>query len=143
MRSSAGSWEANNWTVLFVVFHDGQPMGIQGISGKDFSVVREVSTGSWLGQQFHGQGFGTEMRAAVLEFAFTGLDASTAVSSALIGNEASLGVSRKLGYRLDGIGHVAVEGRRRADQRMRLDRLDWRRPFEVPTNGLVLKEFGL
>jgi len=42
-------------------------------------------------------------RAAVLQLAFQGLGAQQAVSAAFEGNPASLRVSRKLGYRDDGI----------------------------------------
>jgi RimJ/RimL family protein N-acetyltransferase len=85
------------------------------------------------------------MRVAVLELAFTGLGAESAVSGALTDNAASLAVSRKLGYRLDGVNREVVQGELRMDQRLRLDRLDWRAPFSVPVKGLenCLSEFGL
>jgi RimJ/RimL family protein N-acetyltransferase len=43
------------------------------VSGRDFAVLREVHTGSWLGQRYQGQGLGTEMRSAVLHLGFAGL----------------------------------------------------------------------
>ncbi len=85
------------------VIRDGVVVGIQGIGGRDFAVLREVHTGSWLGRRYQRQGIGTQMRAAVLHLAFEGLGAKPAVSAAFEDNPASLGVSRKLGYRDDGI----------------------------------------
>jgi RimJ/RimL family protein N-acetyltransferase len=141
----AGEWKPDEWTFPFVVFRDGRPMGIQVVSGKQFAITREVSTGSWLGRRFHGQGVGTQMRAAVLSFAFEHLGAQTAVSGAMMGNHQSLGVSRKLGYHEDGIGRVVVSAELRVEQRLRIDASDFRAPFPVLVNGLenCLKDFGL
>ena len=63
-----------------------------------FAVLRTVGTGSWLGRIYQGKGIGTEMRAAVLHLAFAGLGADYALSSAFADNEASIGVTRRLGY---------------------------------------------
>ena len=72
------------------------------------------------------------MRAAVLQLAFDGLGADWAVSSALDGNHASIGVSRKLGYADDGIALQTVRGQRRIDRRFRLDRDTWATSQTVP-----------
>lgn len=91
-----------DWSVHFLVRHDGQVIGTQGLSGKEFAITREVSTGSWLGAAYQRRGFGTEMRAAVLLLAFDHLGASTAHSGAFADNPASLRLSEKLGYRRNG-----------------------------------------
>ena len=83
-------------------------------------MLREVSTGSWLGQRYQGQGLGTEMRAAVLHLAFTGLGAEFATSNTFTDNAASLGVSRKLGYLPDGIQRQVIRGRPVVLQLLRL-----------------------
>lgn len=62
--------------------------------------VITVSTGSWLGLTHQRHGYGTEMRAAVLSFAFEHLGATTATSRVHQDNPASAGVSAKLGYAL-------------------------------------------
>jgi RimJ/RimL family protein N-acetyltransferase len=141
----AGEWQPDNWSLGLAVFKDGRPIGIQSMRSKNFAITREVATGSWLGRRYQRLGYGTQMRVAILELAFTGLGTESAVSGALMDNEASLAVSRKLGYRLDGINREVVQGALRLDQRLRLDRLDWRAPFSVPINGLesCLSEFGL
>lgn len=90
------------WTVNFLIRLDGEVIGSQGISASDFAVTGSVRTGSWLGMRHQGKGLGTEMRAAVLVFAFDHLDAREALSDAWVDNPASLGVSRKLGYRENG-----------------------------------------
>jgi RimJ/RimL family protein N-acetyltransferase len=78
------------------------------------------------------------MRTAVLHLAFDGLGADWAVSSALDGNHASIGVSRKLGYADDGTAVQTVQGRRRIDRRFRIDRETWvtRRTVPVRIEGL-------
>ncbi|THV41722.1 GNAT family N-acetyltransferase [Glycomyces buryatensis] len=143
-----GRWETDMWTIPFTVFFEGNPVGIQEIDGKKFAINREVGTGSWIGLAHHGKGIGTEMRAAVLHFAFAGIGADWAISASFDGNEASQGVSRKLGYRADGIEFHVVQGERRLDRRWRLSREDWEanRRHEVEIDGLdadVLEMMGL
>ena len=54
------------------------------------------------------------MRTAVLALAFEGLDAEIALTEAWSDNEASLGVSRSLGYLPNGsVRHRRDDGRRR------------------------------
>jgi RimJ/RimL family protein N-acetyltransferase len=122
-------------------------VGSQGISAREFAVCREVSTGSWLGSAHQGRGIGTQMRAAVLWLAFAGLGAQYAVSGAYLDNPASLGVSRRLGYRDDGIEVHAIRGRPAVLQRLRLDRAGWQaaRPSPAQIDGLAecLPLFGL
>jgi RimJ/RimL family protein N-acetyltransferase len=136
------------WTLPLVVVHDGQVIGMQEVGAKEFKATREASTGSWLGRAHHGNGFGTEMRAAVLDFVFTGLGADFALSASFEGNVASEGVSRKLGYKANGIDHHVLEGVRRQDNRWLLTREDWEahREHEVAIEGLdaeVLAALGL
>ncbi|MEV4111110.1 GNAT family N-acetyltransferase [Nonomuraea sp. NPDC049695] len=138
-------WQRERWCCNFVVVHEGRVIGTQDLSGHSFAVTREVHTGSWLGRAHQGQGFGTEMRAAVLHLAFAGLGARTAVSSAFLDNPASLGVSRKLGYRPDGLSVEEVRGRRAVQQRLRLDGADFTDPVPVKIHGLepCLPHFGV
>jgi RimJ/RimL family protein N-acetyltransferase len=142
-----GSWQPSDWTLELVVIRDGVVVGSQGVRGRDFAVLRTVSTGSWLGRHYQGQGIGTQMRAAVLHLAFEGLRARHAVSAAFEDNAASLGVSRKLGYRDDGTEWHAVRGRPAVVRRLRLTRADWlaARTVPVQVHGLqpCLPHFGL
>lgn len=141
------AWEPNNWGLDLVVLADGVIVGQQSLDARDFAIAREIHTGSWLGQRFHGQGIGTEMRAAVLQLAFEGLGAETMRSGAFVDNPASLRVSRKLGYRDDGIERVARRSQPATLQRLRLDRASWNRDSAVLVEliGLAacLKWFGL
>jgi RimJ/RimL family protein N-acetyltransferase len=127
-----GSWSAQRWSLNLAVFHAGVAVGQQDIRAHDFAITREVSTGSWLGRRHHGQGIGTEMRAAVLHLAFAGLGAEEAVSSAFEHNAASRAVSRKLGYQPDGVERRAIRGTMTLDHRLRLTRATWERKHTVP-----------
>ncbi|MCL3994370.1 GNAT family N-acetyltransferase [Streptomyces lavenduligriseus] len=142
-----GEWQPENWELNLVAVRDGVVVGTQGIGARDFPVRREVSTGSWLGRTHHGQGLGTEMRAAVLHLAFAGLGAQHAVSGAYADNAASLAVSRKLGYREDGIERHAVRAEPAVLRRLRLTAEQWQRhqPVSVEMEGLpdCLPWFGL
>jgi RimJ/RimL family protein N-acetyltransferase len=143
-----GRWDDQAWTLPFFVFHEGRAIGVQDIKGSRFAIAREVSTGSWIGRSHQGKGLGTEMRAAVLHLAFAGLGADYATSGSYDGNAASAGVSRRLGYREDGIKLPVVQDVRRIEQRWRLSRDDWEahRTHEVTLEGLdddVLDMLGL
>lgn len=116
------------WTVNFLVRCEGRVMGTQGLGSTDFAVTREVRTGSWIGLGHQGHGIGTEMRAAVLMFAFDHLGAVRARSAAFVDNPASLRVSEKLGYRRDGTEAVVRRGRRTEDVRLVVDPEELRRP---------------
>ena len=118
----------DNWTINFLVRLDGRAIGNQGLTGRNFAVSREVCTGSWIGMRHQGQGIGTEMRAAVLLFAFDCLGATRARSDAFEGNERSLGVSRRLGYRPDGTEYAVVRGRAQTHVRLLLERDGFDRP---------------
>jgi RimJ/RimL family protein N-acetyltransferase len=142
-----GAWEADKWTLGLAVVHEGTVVGVQDVSGRDFAVLREVHTGSWLGLKHHGKGIGTEMRAAVLHLAFAGLGAHYALSEAFTDNAASTGVSRKLGYTDDGIDRSVSRGRPATTRRFRLDLATWQATHTVPVtiSGLApcLPMFGL
>ena len=141
-----GQWTPDNWLLGFVTVCDGEVIGTQGLDARDFTTLREVGTGSWLGRAHHGRGYGTEMRAAVLELAFTGLGAQWATSEAFADNAASYGVSRKLGYVDDGIARHTVRGQAVVGRRLRLDVEGWAatRTVDVRIEGLApcLPMFG-
>jgi RimJ/RimL family protein N-acetyltransferase/N-acetylglutamate synthase-like GNAT family acetyltransferase len=101
-RSTREKWQLN-----LIAFHDGRPIGSQGIESDG---PGRVVTGSWLGQAYQGRGYGAEMRSAILSFAFDVLGAETALSSAWVDNPASRAVSRKLGYREVGSHFVSPRG---------------------------------
>jgi RimJ/RimL family protein N-acetyltransferase len=142
-----GDWSADGWSLDLAVFADGQIVGQQQISARDFPVLREVGTFSWLGVRHHGSGAGTQMRAAVLHLAFAGLGATHATSGAFDDNIPSLRVSEKLGYEPDGIERLAAHGRVTTTRRLRLTRDRWEAADRVPVTitGLApcLPFFGL
>lgn len=125
-----GMWSShqpNGWTLPFAVLVDGVAVGTSAVRGDDFAVLRQVGTGSWLGQAHQGQGLGTEFRHAMLELIFAHLGADRALSAAYEDNPASLGVSRKLGYRDDGETWMVRRGKPARQIRLALDRGDWER----------------
>ena len=131
------------------MFQDGRIIGTQAIGAMDFGVCGEIETGSWLGQEFQGRGYGKEMRAAVLHLAFEGLGAQAANSEAFYWNAASISVSRSLGYEPNGEQVRAVEGKPVLQRCFRLTSEVWRartRPsYDVTVEGLAtcLDMFGV
>ena len=98
--------ERSQTRLELAAFLEGEPIGVQGLNVQ----LPEVQTGSWLGRPFQGRGLGTEMRSAVLTFAFERLGAEIARSGALSENPQSIGVSRKLGYEVTGSRMFAPRG---------------------------------
>lgn len=142
-----GKWTPQDWTLDLVVFEQGRPVGVQEVGAQDFTTLREVWTASWLGLTYQGRGIGSEMRSAVLDLVFAGLGATDATTASFTDNAAPLGISRKLGYRPDGITRDVLRGRTVVSQRLRLTRDDWERTDrpEITISGLepCLSQFGI
>jgi RimJ/RimL family protein N-acetyltransferase len=98
------------WDLDLGVWHDDTFVGVQGVATRDFPVTRTGETGSWLGQQFHGRGIGTLMRQAICVLCLDHLGFDEVTSAAFADNPASLGVSRKVGYRVSGEQRLARKG---------------------------------
>lgn len=92
-----------SWDLQFGVWSDEVLVGSQGLATKDYLVTRTGETGSWLGREYQGRGIGTAMRRAICAFAFDYLDAAQITSGAFLDNPASGAVSRKVGYRENGV----------------------------------------
>ncbi len=112
------AFSPEKWSIDLAVFYDGQLVGSQGYGTRDFLVTRIGETGSWLGREFHGRGIGTAMRKVICAFLFDHLGAKYITSSAYSDNPASLGVSKKCGYRENGVTIL-----KRNDQPATLQRL--------------------
>jgi RimJ/RimL family protein N-acetyltransferase len=140
-------WQPDSWHLPLTVWVDGRVAGSQGVLARQFPILREVETGSWLGREFQGRGIGKLMRAAVLHLAFAGLNAEHAITSAFTDNAASLGVTRALGYQPDGIRRQVVRDQARQARRFRISRPEWlgRKRAEVEISGLepCLPLFGV
>src|SRR3954447_10095643 len=116
---------ADHWVLPFAVLEGDTVVGVQEIQADKFTVCREVHTGSWLGRAHQGRGIGTEMRAAVLHLAFDELGAQWATTTAFEDNAASNGVTRRLGYELDGCEISERRGKPARQNRYRLSRERW------------------
>jgi RimJ/RimL family protein N-acetyltransferase len=97
------------WNLQFGVLVDDAVVGMCDVGAENFAVMRQFTTGSWLGREFQGRGLGREFRTAALTLGFDGLGAEFALTGMWHDNRASLGVTESLGYE--------YEGRRRALRR--------------------------
>ncbi|MEV4833282.1 GNAT family protein [Nonomuraea sp. NPDC049486] len=132
-----GELSPAKWSLDFVVVFEGRIVGTQALAGRDFTLLREVSSGSWLGRRFQGMGIGTEMRGAVLHLAFAGLGAEYATTEAFEDNHSSIAVTRKFGYHDDGITLHRRQGRPVVTRNFRLPRADW-----TPVEGIEIHHLG-
>ncbi len=123
--SGLGSWDVQGWCLGLGIFLEDRPLGLVTLRARNFPVVREVTTSSWLGLLHHGQGLGTEARTGVLALAFEHLGAEAAVTEVFQDNHASQGVSRKLGYEHDGISRDARGDEVLVSDRLRLTLSTW------------------
>jgi len=118
-----GMWSPDDWALPFVVRSAGAVVGAQWLEGPDWRSDRTVDSSSWLVAGARGRGLGRQMRAAVLALAFGPLGAASAISSAVVDNAPSLGVSRSLGYH--DTHRSVLEHSGQTLQHVRLDRATW------------------
>jgi RimJ/RimL family protein N-acetyltransferase len=123
--SGRGRVSAGSWRLYFVVVIDGEPVGMQDLSGIDFATFGTVTTFSWLSPDARGGGFGKEMRQAVLHLAFEGLRAREAGSDAFVDNRASNRISEALGYVPNGVSWDTRRGEPAQIKCWRLTREQW------------------
>ena len=130
-------WTPASWTLNLLVFADGHPVGTQSVGAEGFAVARTVHTGSWLGSESQGRGLGTEMRAAVLELAFTRLGARAARSGWLESGAAqSARVSARLGYHETGSHVERPRGEPVLHHDLLLEQEAWACPFALEIGGV-------
>jgi len=120
-----GAWSVESWDLTFCVFYEGLLVGVQSLEAEQFTELRTVDSGSWLATSVRGIGIGTSMRTAVLGLAFDHLGAQEAITSARLDNAASLGVSRRIGYRDNGVSTGRSSSGPCLLQHMRLTRAQW------------------
>jgi RimJ/RimL family protein N-acetyltransferase len=97
------------WSLQFAVIVDDHVIGLCDLMAESFPALRQFTTGSWLGREFQGRGYGKEFRQAALALGFEGFGAEFALTAMWHDNPASKGVTTALGYEF--------EGRRRALRR--------------------------
>ena len=140
-------WSTTSWELNLGVWFAGELVGVQGISTQDFLVTRSGETGSWLGAAHQGRGIGTAMRRAVCALCFDHLGFTEITSAAFVDNPASLAVSRKVGYRPNGVRRLARRpGELALNQRLVLapgDLVRGEHPLQVTGAGAVRRAIGL
>ncbi|MEQ1873742.1 MAG: GNAT family N-acetyltransferase [Ilumatobacteraceae bacterium] len=117
-----------DWSMNLATIVDGAVVGTTALMTHNFPTLREFGTGSWLGHEFQGKGFGKEMRVATLHLGFLGFGGELATTAAWPDNESSLGVTRSLGY--------STNGTRRA---LRRDEADVLHEFEMTRADFIAR----
>lgn len=88
--------------VLCVETKDGKPIGGMGIHSIDW-LNRTATTGAILGEkEYWGQGFGTDAKLVLLDYAFNVLNLRKIHSNVIGYNERSLRYSLRCGYKEEG-----------------------------------------
>jgi RimJ/RimL family protein N-acetyltransferase len=125
------------WDLELAVLWEGEVVGVQGVATKDFLTTRTGETGSWLGATHQGQGIGTAMRRAFCAFLFDHLGFEQITSAAFADNAASRGVSRKVGYRENGVIRQVRRGERAESIRLLLTPETFVRGPEITVEGVA------
>lgn len=134
------AFQPNQWGLQFAVFEGETLMGSQNVERvSDYATCKSFVTGSWLGQEFHGRGFGAEMRAAVLHLMFDGLGAREAHTGAWEDNAPSLAVTKTLGYAENGRNTRTRRGAATTEVLFRLTREQWEtgRRDDITVHGIT------
>lgn len=125
------------WRLYFVVVVEGEAVGMQDLTGENFAKFGTVASFSWLAPSHRGKGLGAEMRAAILQLAFEGLDAKEAGSDAFADNVASNRVSERLGYTPNGVDWDTRQGAVAPITRWRLTRENWHPRPDIDLHGVA------
>lgn len=120
-------WSPRSWELHFVALEGGRMVGGQDLEADDFSVLRTVRGGVWVGRSSRGRGLAREMREAVLHLAFAGLGAHAARAMTFDDNRAVLAVLSGLGYVANGSDPGVRRGAPGRYLRFQLDRAGWER----------------
>lgn len=111
------------------VVRDGERLiGMQDCGAEHWPVLRTVTSGSWLRADAQGNGYGREMRAGMLLWAFDHFGAEYAASGAYEWNERSRRVSLGLGYQVVGRSRVPDAHAEQAQ---------WHDDYRLPAADLV------
>jgi RimJ/RimL family protein N-acetyltransferase len=116
---------AQSWSINLAILLEGRPIGACSLMAEHFPTLRSFETGSWITQSEQGRGYGTEMRAALLELGFAGFGADEATTAAFADNPRSLGVTRRHGYEPNGTKRMLRRGEPADLLRFRLGREAW------------------
>jgi RimJ/RimL family protein N-acetyltransferase len=135
---SRAEFSVESWALHLGVWFDGVLVGSQSYETSDFLVTRTGETGSWLGREFQGRGIGTAMRQVICAFVLDHLDAQEVTSGAFLDNPASLAVSRKVGYRENGVRRL-----RRREGELALNQMLVLRPEDLVRGDHELVVEGL
>jgi RimJ/RimL family protein N-acetyltransferase len=128
-----------HWSIMLAAIVDGVVVGTSELFAGDFLVLRQFTTGSWLGRAYQGQGLGKEMRAASLHLGFAGLGAEFAATGAWADNGPSLAVTRSLGYEPEGRRRMVRRDEAAEMHGFRMAREHWERTLrrdDIVVEGL-------
>lgn len=89
-------------TVSLLICRDGEAMGTIGLHPKDPVGISE-EIGIFIDQEYWGEGYGTEASRLVTDYAFRERRTHRVMARVFEGNEASMGIWEKLGFRHEGV----------------------------------------
>lgn len=100
-------WQADDGEMTWAVTDAGagELLGMVGLHARDAS-MREI--GFWTAPQARGRGVMTAAARLVIRFGFEVLPLERVEWRALVGNDASLRVAEKLGFRLEGTARAGL-----------------------------------
>jgi RimJ/RimL family protein N-acetyltransferase len=117
--------EPGHWVLPFAAIVKNAVVGCVTLTAKDFAILRQFETGSWLGREYQGLGLGREIRESALHLGFAGLSATLALTAAFEDNAPSLGVTRSLGYAPNGSDRKIRRGKPATSLLFSLTSEDW------------------
>src|SRR5687768_9409791 len=104
-RTCQADWSENrSWT--FVILRDDEAIGTIGLADSEPQTKR-AELGYWMRSADAGKGYMSEAAEAVIEFGFNELGMHRIELEAGVGNEASIKVAEKLGFKREGLARKA------------------------------------
>jgi ribosomal-protein-alanine N-acetyltransferase len=102
IKNTLKNWGKSSYSFCMELKGEKKVIGMMGLEGVHMS-NGTANTGSWVNKKYWRQGFITEAKIAINDFAFDTLRLRRLNSAAMLTNKASNATQQKVGYVLEGL----------------------------------------
>src|SRR5579863_4620402 len=110
IKKAVRNWSKTSYAFMIELKAEKKVIGAMGLESLNLS-NGTATTGSWINKKYWRNGYITEAKIAINDFAFNALKLRRLTSMVSIENQASNATQRKLGYVFEGIQRKGAKSR--------------------------------